>query len=134
MERLKLKGFDKNAYIKTRVNQSYFRDLLIRRYKKCCLCGIDDKKLLLASHIKPWAESAGEERTDVNNGLLLCPNHDKLFDLGYISFDDNGVVVVSQSLNVMNQALMNVNDEMRIDMTAATKKYMQYHRTRIFMK
>lgn len=132
INQLNLEGEDRCAFIKTRINQSYFRDLLIKRYKKCCLCGMDDKNLLLASHIKPWADSSGTEKIDVNNGLLLCPNHDKLFDKGYISFDENGMMIVSRSLNVLNQVLMNVNDEMRITMTDATNKYMQYHRDNIY--
>jgi predicted restriction endonuclease len=41
---------------------------------------------LIASHVKPWSESNHQERLDVNNGLLHCPNHDDLFDKGYISF------------------------------------------------
>ena len=72
-----LTGRDKEVIAKERINQSYFRNGLIMRYKSCCMCGISDSNLLIASHIKPWAVSTAEEKTDFDNGLLLCPNHDK---------------------------------------------------------
>ena len=91
-------GSDREAIVKVRVNQGIFRDVLVKRYgKKCCLCGVTGKCFLVASHIKPWSDSSPEERTDVNNGLLLCPNHDKLFDGGWISFADNGNIIISSS-------------------------------------
>ena len=100
----------------------------MRKYKKCCLCGFDEPDLLIASHIKPWSESAPDERTDVNNGLLLCPNHDKLFDKYYISFDEEGIILISDGLIETQQKLMNINSNMRINRTEKIKTYMEYHR------
>ena len=57
--------------------------MLKKYHSKCCLCGVDDDALLVASHIKPWAKSDEHEKLDLDNGLLLCPNHDKLFDLAF---------------------------------------------------
>ena len=59
---------------------------------------VSDPKFLIASHIKPWACSESGEKLDIDNGLLLCPNHDALFDSGYISFDENGVIMISEHL------------------------------------
>ena len=53
-------------------------------------------ELLVASHIKPWSISDANEKLDIHNGLLMCPNHDKLFDRGYISFDDTGRILISE--------------------------------------
>lgn len=125
---LNLKGTDRLAVVKERVNQGVFRSRLLRKYKKCCLCGFDEPDLLIASHIKPWSESAPDERTDVNNGLLLCPNHDKLFDKYYISFDEEGIILISDGLIETQQKLMNINSNMRINMTEKIKTYMEYHR------
>jgi predicted restriction endonuclease len=50
---------------------------------------------LRASHCKPWRDSSNEERLDGENGLLLRPNADHLFDRGFIGFEDNGDVLVS---------------------------------------
>lgn len=130
----KLTGVDKAAVVKVRVNQGVFRDRLIRKYESCCLCGADDKGLLIASHIKPWAESDPKERIDVNNGLLLCPNHDRLFDKNYISFDDDGHILISDMLSEENRILLNVHEDMRIKMTDEMTKYMAYHRENKYKK
>lgn len=133
IEKHGLEGTDKLAVVKTRVNQGIFRDLLIRRYKKCCLCGTDEESLLIASHIKPWVDSTRKERVDVDNGLLLCPNHDKLFDKGYITFDEQGYIVISGALSETNQLCMNVDSDMKILMSETAKSYMQYHRENVFI-
>lgn len=130
---LNLKGTDRLAVVKERVNQGVFRSRLLRKYKKCCLCGFDEPSLLIASHIKPWADSNPDERTDVNNGLLLCPNHDKLFDKFYISFDEKGHIVISNKLNETQQELMNVNSSMTVNMSEQTKTYMEYHRRKLLV-
>ena len=83
-------GYDIEAVVKARRNQGLFRSLLMDKYDgKCCLCGLDNRYLLMASHIKPWRDSTEKEKVSVHNGLLLCPNHDKLFDSGFISFEDD---------------------------------------------
>ena len=128
-----LKGVDKEAIVKARVNQSVFRDRLLQKAGKCCLCGVDEKSLLLASHIKPWSISISSERVDVNNGLLLCPNHDKLFDKGYISFDDEGKILISKSLSKNNLVFMNIHSDMKINLSDKEKEYMKYHRENIFV-
>ena len=128
-----LVGTDKVAVVKARVNQGVFRDRLIRKYHKCCLCGTDEESLLVASHIKPWVDSSPEERVDVNNGLLLCPNHDKLFDRGYISFDDDGRIIISRVLSENNRVFLNVDPDFSIELKDLGKVYMKYHREKIFI-
>ncbi len=128
-----LVGTDKVAVVKARVNQGVFRDRLIRKYHKCCLCGTDEESLLVASHIKPWVDSSPEERVDVNNGLLLCPNHDKLFDRGYISFDDDGRIIISRMLSENNRVFLNVDPDFSIELKELGKVYMKYHREKIFI-
>lgn len=129
-----LEGKDKEALVKVRVNQSEFRELLLAKFEKCALCGVSDKHFLLASHIKPWAVSLPEEKLDINNGFLLCPHHDKLFDLGFISFDEDGKIIISEYLNETERIFMNVNPRARIDLTSGNKKYLKYHREHIFRK
>lgn len=131
---LGLEGEEKLAYIKVRVNQSVFREQLLQRYKNCCLCKVEHASLLRASHIKPWADSSAKEKLDVNNGLLLCPNHDALFDGGFISFDDNGEILISERLNQFDKIFMNVNSDMKIELNEGNKAYMNYHRKNIFKK
>lgn len=132
IECMDLDGKDKEAITRIRVNQGIFRDRLLNRYHKCCLCGVSTPILLIASHIKPWSVSEASEKLDVNNGFLMCPNHDRLFDMGFISFDDEGKIIIAPELTAQNQVFMNVNDKMHIDIVEKNKKYLKYHRTHIF--
>lgn len=127
-----LEGYEYEALCKARVNHSVFRSQLINKYKKCCLCGVTNEHLLIASHIKPWAESTGAEKTDINNGLLLCPNHDKLFDNGFITFEESGDIKISGRLSENDCVFMNVNNNMHINMNESMRVYMAYHRNVVF--
>ncbi|MGY5267791.1 HNH endonuclease [Paraclostridium bifermentans] len=111
-----------------RVGQSQLRNRLIEKYKKCQICGLDIVDLLIASHIKPWKYSNNEERLDINNGLLLCPNHDKLFDKGFITFNNDGSIVISDLLNSKNKDIMRINNNIKIELNLENKKYMNWHR------
>lgn len=88
---------EKEWIIKSRIGQSLFKKVLLLVEKKCRLCGVSYEQFLVASHIKPLSQSNHQEQLDVNNGLLLCPNHDALFDKGYIRFDDDGTILISDS-------------------------------------
>ena len=134
LNNLSLEGKIKERIVKIRVNQNEFRQLLLKRYHHCCLCSVTDPKLLVASHIKPWAEAEATEKLDINNGLLLCPNHDKLFDKGYITFDDNGKIIISERLEENNKIYMNVREGMKIAVYEENKPYLEYHRKNIFDK
>jgi hypothetical protein len=131
---LNLVGEVREAVVNIRVNQGEFRNRLLKRYNRCCLCGVDNPELLVASHIKPWSESEPEEKLDVDNGLLMCPNHDHLFDKGWITFDDDGHIQISEQLNKENQIFTNVSQDMKIELTENNKKYLKYHRENIFRK
>ena len=64
--------------------------------------------------------------------MLLCPNHDKLFDLGYITFNNDGQIVISNDLNDKDRIFMNVDATMKIQMNSKSREYMVYHREIIF--
>lgn len=131
-----INGDEREATIKARIGQSGFRKMLLRKYKKCCICGIENESLLIASHIKPWSECEKEEKTDYqSNGLLLCPQHDKLFDKGYISFTDNGKIRISDLLNKKEYNLVNIEAEfyLNIELNNQMKIYMKYHRDKKFI-
>ena len=98
-------GRERESLVKVRLNQDQFRQGLLQKFNgKCCLCGVTNEKLLIASHIKPWSRCEPSEKLDLENGLLLCPNHDKLFDLGYISFQEDGQITISDKLDETNMA------------------------------
>ena len=127
-----LTGEEKEIITKARINQSKFREMLLEKYSKCCLCSVSNPDLLVASHIKPWSVSTPQEKVDINNGLLLCPNHDKLFDKGFITFTDEGEIIISDKLNMVDRVYMNVKDGMHVDFTEAGKQYIKYHRENEF--
>lgn len=109
-----------------------FRDQLLSRYESCCLCGVDSREFLVASHIKPWSLSSNVEKLDINNGLLLCPNHDSLFDKGFISFQNTGEIVISGSLDSTNRTFLNVHEDMKIKTNKEIIRYLKFHRDKIF--
>jgi HNH endonuclease len=131
-EQIEVTKTEKDQVIKSRIGQSIFKKDLASIDKKCRLCGVSDERFLVASHIKPWSKSNNQERLDVNNGLLFCPNHDALFDKGYISFNENGIILISTSLNESEKVFLNINETMKIEMNERQQGYMKWHRKNLF--
>jgi putative restriction endonuclease len=120
-----------------RVGQGIFRSALLDYWQgRCCVTGLELPELLRASHIKPWAEcSTDDERLDVFNGLLLAPHLDALFDAGWVTFDDDGLVLVSAALPGDAAMLLGVSATWRmVSMAAAHRTYLAYHRSHVFRK
>lgn len=132
IDTLGLKGTDREAVVKSRVNQGVFKERLLSRYNHCCLCNVSNKDFLIASHIKPWKDSAEDERLEADNGFLLCPGHDKAFDKGYISFDDDGKIIISDELDDTNRLFLNLRSDMSIELTDGNREYLKFHREYIF--
>jgi len=129
------KGYDRRSWAKARVNQDAFRSKILEKYhNRCCLCGAgsSSERLLIASHIKPWKVSDDQEKVSVHNGLLLCPNHDKLFDIGMISFKDNGEIIISNKLCDSDIEQFQINHKMSINVDPEMRLFLQYHREKIF--
>lgn len=105
---LNLQGKSKEAVIKVRVNQDIFRNKLLQRYSKCCLCDVSNQNLLIASHIKPWNVCESNEKLDIDNGFLMCSNHDRLFDQGWITFTDDGKIVIADRLSENDRIAWNI--------------------------
>lgn len=125
----------KKSLINARRGQGKFKSNVTEISHKCFFTGLSDIKFLRASHIKPWAESDNKERLDGNNGLLLVPHIDHLFDKGYITFMGTGALVISPQLpnEVINIYQLShyktdrkLNDQQRL--------YMEHHRNNIFKK
>lgn len=128
-----LEGSDIIALGKQRKGQGLFRNQLIEKYKgECCLCGITNKQLLIASHLKSWADSDKNEKVDENNGLLLCPNHDKLVDKYMISFDEEGKILISSALSQNDLILMNIVVDKKIKITAGNEYFIRWHRNKFY--
>lgn len=128
-------GTDIERIVKTRVSQGSFRRLLLLERHQCNLCDITTTSVLRASHIKEWSVSSREERIDANNGLLLCANHDALFDRHQISFNPNsGDICISASIDVEQRASLNLSDTFNLSMSDRMKSYMEEHYQKFMSK
>jgi len=121
-------GTDIPRLIKTRVSQGAFRRLLLLERHQCQLCDITTTSTLRASHIKEWSQSSREERIDAANGLLLCANHDALFDRHLISFDpDTGKICISDSISAEQKKALNISEKQTILLNEHKRNYMKIH-------
>lgn len=125
---------EREAIVKARVGQGKFREKLVAYWHGCSISTFSHFDLLIASHIKPWREADNQQRLDVFNGLLLLPNYDKLFDKGYISFEDSGRIIYSRYIDNEDKRLLKMDDSIHlIKIEEAHKPYLQYHRDNCLM-
>ncbi len=115
-----------------RIGQEIFRKQLLRYWSgRCPLTGIDEPKLLRASHIKSWASCAtSAERIYVYNGLLLAAHLDAAFDSGLISFSNEGRILRGDALSDANFAALGVPPSARVALTAGHRAFLAWHRQR----
>ena len=118
-------GYRMTAYRKT---QTKFRSQLLKRESGCQLCNLSISSLLVASHIIPWTIADEEQKVDTNNGLLLCILHDALFDKGFISFDENGKIIISNEISPSEFERLKINEQMSIDILPQQEQYLRIHR------
>ncbi len=91
-------GIEREALVKLRVNQSFFRQRVLAAYGfRCCVTGLTSRPLLVASHIVPWAEDA-TNRLNPRNGLCLNALHDRAFDRGLMWIEPGLVIRFSSVL------------------------------------
>ncbi len=123
----------KEAVVKSRIGQGKYRKDLISYWQGCAVTGTKMHDMLIASHIKPWRDCNYEEAIDKFNGLLLIPTLDKAFDLGYISFDDNGIIMISKDLTDTEIQNLSISKESKItSLDERHNAYLKYHRDEIF--
>ncbi|AMS22885.1 type II restriction endonuclease [Pseudomonas synxantha] len=123
---------EKTQIILARVGQGAFRKKLVELWGKCSATGCSQIDILKASHIKPWRESSNAERLDVYNGLLLNPSLDTLFDNGYVSFDDEGHILISTYLSDSDRKILNCSVDLNVKLSPQHLKYLAWHREHLF--
>lgn len=126
-----LSATSKQEMLNVRIGQQRFRKLVLDMWgHKCAITGA--AQFITASHIKPWSMSDNTERLDPFNGLALSPVYDKAFDVGLISFDDDGRIIISKHL-AQDAALLGISGQERIrELNFLHKKYLSYHRQILF--
>ena len=137
-----LKGEMVTREVKTRVNQSVFRQMVLANYAtKCAITGIDIPQLLLASHIIPWSKNE-KERLNPENGICLSPLYDKVFDKGIIAINTNYEVILSTELKkkkdtpFFNSHFASIEKRKIIEPLSylPRKEFLEYHLDSIFQK
>ena len=121
---------------KIRVGQAKFRINLLKILKKCPITEINERKLLVASHIKPWVLSKDEERLDINNGLILSATIDRLFDTGLITFTKDRTILISKQLSIKNTNRLGISQNKTYEHIPIKnrEKYLNFHYTNVFLK
>lgn len=137
-------GLERVGIAKYRVNQSFFRRAVLSAYADtCCVTGIDDVRLLTASHIKPWAScETGDEKTTPANGLCLNALHDRAFDRGLMTVDASLRLVLSKSLKDVLSASVYNDFFLRYEGKAISlpqhhsprKTFLEYHNEHVFVQ
>lgn len=121
---------ERKGLVTTRVGQGAYRKRIIHRWEyKCAVTGFDKLDVLIASHIVPWASANDTERLDVDNGILLSPTYDALFDRYLISFENNGKIILSESINYKAFQKIGVSGTEEIKkLSPYNLKYIEKHR------
>lgn len=125
----------KSVQIESRVGQGKFKTSLQKYWKVCAVTGIYVTGLLRASHIKPWALATPKERLDPFNGLLLLPTLDALFDIGLITFDEQGKIVISSKLTGSEVTALGLSAELKLKkINGAHLPYLKFHNEHVFQR
>jgi hypothetical protein len=125
------------AIVRARVGQGLFKERVRQIESRCRITGVDNPAHLIASHCKPWRDSTNDERLNGENGLLLTPSIDHLFDRGFIGFENNGTLIISpvadhvslQRMGIDAKALVNVGA-----FSAGQKEFLEFHRSGVLLK
>ena len=91
-------GKTRKVIAEQRIKQNFFRRAVLSSYRgRCCMSGLSEPRLLIASHIVPWSKDKAN-RLNPSNGLCLSAIHDRAFDKGLITLTDDLNIVVSKEL------------------------------------
>src|SRR5262245_13559677 len=123
--------------IKARHGHGHFKENVMKVEAACRITMVDNPIHLTGSHIKPWRDSDNEERLNGENGLLLTPSIDHLFDRGFISFEHNGELLISDVAHKESVRRMGIDTEHVVQVGAFSdgqKFFLAHHRRAIFLE
>ena len=128
---------EREALIIARRGQGLFKQRVMEIESRCRITGVTNPIHLRASHCKPWRDSDNQERLNGENGLLLTPTIDHLFDRGFISFEDSGVLIVSPVAHAPSLNRMGVETNRIVNVgifTEGQKQFLDYHRESVLLQ
>lgn len=118
-----------------RKGQGLYREKLLAECPFCPITLITDERLLIASHIKPWAVSTDKEKIDHKNGFILSPLYDKLFDRGFMTFTEDRRIMLSNWISPMNKKRLGIAEGQfiqQLPLDDARQEFMKFHRSSVF--
>lgn len=128
---------EREALILARRGQGRFRERVSRIERMCRITRVDNPEHLRASHAKPWRDCiSNDERLNGENGLLLTPSIDHLFDRGFITFEDSGQLVLSPVADTISLERMGVPTNELVNVgsfTEGQRHFLDYHRNSVFL-
>jgi hypothetical protein len=128
---------DREAITRARRGQGLFKERVLRIETRCRITKVENLVHLVASHCKPWRDSTNEERLNGENGLLLTPTIDHLFDRGFIGFEDSGTVIISPVAHRPSLEKMGIDTSKTVNVggfTEGQRWFLNYHRNSVPMK
>lgn len=131
-----IQATEKEALVLARRGQGRFRDGVQRIESRCRITHVDRPEHLRASHCRPWRDCTNQQRLDPENGLLLTPSIDHLFDRGFISFSGEGRVLISPVAHRESLVRMGVAVDRRIEVgtfTQGQRGFLEYHRDLVYL-
>lgn len=132
-----LQETQRQAIILARRGQGLFRQRVTEVERRCRVTGVSNPEHLRASHCKPWRDSSNEERLDGENGLLLTPSIDHLFDRGFIGFEGSGRLLISPVADVTSLQRMGVMTDEKVDVGSFSdgqRRYLEWHQEYVFLR
>jgi putative restriction endonuclease len=127
----------RSAIIRARRGQGLFKQRVSEIETKCRITGVDNMVHLVASHCKPWRDSNNEERLNGENGLLLTPSIDHLFDRGFIGFEDSGTLILSPVAHRPSLERMGVDTKRPVNVggfTEEQQRFLDFHRNFVLLR
>lgn len=130
-----LRSTEKDALVKARIGQGVFKRNVATIERYCRITKVDRIEHLIASHTKPWYKSSNDERLNGNNGFLLTPTADHLFGGGFITFENDGTLVLSPVAHVESLKKMGVRSDEKVNVGSFTdgqREFLDFHRENVF--
>lgn len=127
---------EREQIIDARVGQGRFRSLVYAHERRCRVTRVDRPEHLIASHIRPWRHADNQQRLDPENGLMLTPNVDHLFDRGFITFSTTGRLIYSPAVDRESVLRMGFDPDVELDVGGFSnqqKQHLEFHRDEVFL-
>jgi putative restriction endonuclease len=125
---------ERQALVLSRRGQGLFRANVQQIERACRVTKVERREHLIASHIKPWRDSSNDERLNGENGLLLTPSVDHLFDKGFLSFKNSGELIVSPVADPVSLRRMGIPLDTTLNVgmfSSGQRQFLEYHRDNV---